>query len=155
MITLKLLLCAEDVIRDHDSNKISAINIHEGFIADGYPLLMKFAMVAMFERDLNADAARHKVRFEIQLGDTQLGGGAGEIDFEDKKRTRMFVKFPGIVVPTPGTMSVRLYLGEERIGEYLFDGERRQPTLPEITSAPATDASPNAATEPPPAALNV
>ena len=41
MIQLKLLLCAQGVVRDADSNNVSAFNILESIQAAGFPMFIQ------------------------------------------------------------------------------------------------------------------
>lgn len=104
MITAKLCLVAEQILRDADTNTVSAINITEGAIVQGFPTAIpRLQFMAMWERD-QSDDQEHTMSFTVHLDGKELGRVDGTIAFGDSLHTRTFVRLDGLMVPGPGLL---------------------------------------------------
>jgi len=118
MITCKLLLCAQGVVRDTDSNMISIFNILENLQAAGFPFFMQqMDVFALFER-LPEDPAQHDILFRLSIGETELLASPLAVDFQDKLRNRSTLHIRGLVVPQPGALRVTPQVGDRVLGTY-------------------------------------
>lgn len=136
MITLKLLLCAQGVVRDADQGGISIFNILDSVQAAGFPFFIQHVDVfALFER-YTEDPAQQEIRFRLAIGDTELLASVLAIDFDDKLRNRSTLHIQGLVVPTPGTLTVSANLGENTLGTYDVLIQQITPPRIEVTQDP-------------------
>jgi hypothetical protein len=148
-VTARLLLCGQNLIRDADTNNVSVINIFEGMIAQGFPLLMPtFAFLTILERE-NGDPRIHEGRFDIRLGDTVLVAGPMRVDFQDKPRTRTMLRVAGLVINAPGLVSARFFIGQDQLGEYHFEVGRAAGPVAEVIVEDPVANQPGANAQPP------
>lgn len=137
MITCKLLLCAQGVVRDADDGGISVFNILESIQAAGFPFFFQqMAVFALLER-LREDPAQYELLFRLSIGDTQLLATPLAIDFQDKLRNRSTLHIHGIVVPQPGVLRVSAHLGDTILGSYDVMVEQIAPPRVEARQVPA------------------
>ena len=130
MITCRLLLCAQGVVRDADHGGISIFNIIEGVQAAGFPFfIQQMDVFTIFERE-PGDPAQHEVRFRLAIGDTEIFVTPLAIDFQTGLRNRSTVRIQGLVLPSPGVLRVSVYVGENEIGVYTIGIE--QIALPRV-----------------------
>ena len=137
MITCKLLLCAQGVVRDAEHGGISVFNILEVIQAAGFPMLIQqMDILAVFERE-REDPPQHEVHFRISIADTELLATTLAIDFEDKLRNRSMLHVQGIVIPHPGNLIVSARLADVTLRIYEVTVEQIGPPPVEAHQEPA------------------
>lgn len=128
MIRAKLCFAASAVVRDADSNSISAFNILEGIAAVGFPLFIQFASYfVLWERNAT-DAAETAGTFTLAIDGEQLSTAQISLNFGGNLRHRTTMNVNGLVVPHPGNLRFRLELAEGQTADYVVD----------VTALPAT-----------------
>lgn len=106
MIKTKLALCAEKVIREVGSNKISLINILETINSPGFPLFIpELACLFITERS-QEDPNILSCTIRISLDGKELNRMPGKISYEDKLLNRFILRMNGLVIPKPGTLRI-------------------------------------------------
>lgn len=130
MIRPKLCFAALAVVRDGETNTISAFNIFEGLGAVGFPfLLQNAAFFVLWERD-PADPARMGATFTVGVdGHPALGTQQITLDFQEVLSHRSIVKLNGLVVPTPGSLRFRIVPETGTAAEYAFDVSAAPPQV--------------------------
>jgi hypothetical protein len=137
MITCKLLLCAQGVVRDADSGNVSVFNIMENIQAAGFPFFIQQMVVfALFER-LREDSTQYEILFRLSMGTTELFTTPLAIDFQDKLRNRTTLHIRGLVVPQPGVLRVSAELGDTILGTYEVRIDHVTPPRVEAQQVPA------------------
>ena len=118
MITCKLLVCAQAVVRDADTNNISVLNILEEIFGAGFPLFVQaMAVFALLERGQD-DPEKIDCTLRIMLGDNELATAKPAVNFDGKFRNRTIVRIEGMVLPGPGDMEVAFLAGKEVLNTY-------------------------------------
>lgn len=118
MVTSKLCFAAVAVIRDADSNGITAFNILEGVTAAGLPFLMQnLSFFVLWQRE-HGDAEQFPGRFALSLDNQVLQEIDIRVDFQGGTRNRTVVNIGGLVVPRPGFLHFRLRLEAGAQAEY-------------------------------------
>ncbi len=108
MLKCKAVICSEQVIRDTESNTITAVNIIEELHSPIFPVAIpRFTAVFMLEKD-EADNDQQEVRVVIKLGDAQINETPVNLNFQQKKSNRLIVSLNGLVLPSPGLLIVKL-----------------------------------------------
>ena len=128
MITCQLILCAENIIRDSETDLFSVFNILEVIRGVGFPLFInRLDILAFFEREAD-DSAQYDITFVISLGETEILQKQMAIDFEDKFRNRATFRIRGLVIPNPGILKVNTKFQEQILGDYriAFEQEIQQ-----------------------------
>ena len=129
MIRSKLMLCADNVVRDAETNNISVFNIFEEFPLEALPALIpRFAILNILERD-DDDDDEISCTLEMNLSGADIFTQQFDISFQDKNRTRSIVHIGGLPLSRPGTLKVALRLGESLLGEYRIGVTSRQPSI--------------------------
>ena len=121
MIRAKICFAALAVVRDADTNGISAFNILEGITGAGMPFLIQnVSFFVLWERDL-ADPERVPGTFTVTLNGQALTTQQVTIDFQGRTANRTTVNLNGLIISTPGTLNFRLALEVGAVAEYHFD----------------------------------
>lgn len=127
MIRAKLCFAASFVLRDADSNVISAINVLEGIVPAGVPIFIpNVAAFALWQRD-QGDPAECEGHFSITLDREPLANVRVRASFQNFPRTRTIVNVAGLVVPRPGELHFRFQLDDGPAAEYSLTVEEPQP----------------------------
>lgn len=137
MISCRLLLCAQGVVRDAEHGGISVFNILEGIQVAAFPMIMQLMDIfAVFQRTRD-DAPEYELLFRVSIGETELLSTPFAINFEDKLRNRSVLHVQGLVVPHPGTLIVSAALGENILQTYEVNIEQITPPQVEVHQEPA------------------
>jgi hypothetical protein len=108
MIKTQLMLCAETVLRDAETNTVSAINLIEEIPSPGFPLFVpKMTVMMLLERQAT-DSATPAAELKMTLDGMDLHRGPVRIDFQDKLRSRVIVTYNGIPIPKPGLLKLEM-----------------------------------------------
>jgi hypothetical protein len=115
---ISVLVC-ESALHDRNSNMMSLINLLEQVRPDGYPALIpRLTIFVLFERDED-DGANSEARVSLFLGDQRLFEDATvDINFGEATLNRNILQLQGLVVPGPGTMFVRVMVGDAQLESY-------------------------------------
>ena len=136
MISCKILLCAQGVVRDADDGTISIFGLIEGVEAVGFPFFFQqMAIFALLER-LHDDPAQYELLFRISIGDTELAAAHLAIDFLTGLRNRSTVRIQGLVVPGPGVLRASVHLADRLLGTYEMTIGRMEPPRVEARQLP-------------------
>jgi len=121
MITSSLMLCADRVIRDAETNNISAIGILEAITPEGLPMFIPRIMILAFlHRNKEEDPSKIKCTFRIEIGDNKLLEHELVVDFQDKERNRTIINVGGLAISTNGMLEVSLFLEERLLNQFKF-----------------------------------
>src|SRR5262245_28088704 len=113
MIQPILVLVAETILLDQQTNAVSAINLIEEFSSPGYPLLVpRLSILSTLERDSLEDQGA-VAQVDVLLGDTSIFHQEADISFnEGSLVSRLIFRFEGFVIQQAGTLRVRVAVGE-------------------------------------------
>jgi hypothetical protein len=118
MISSKLCFAATAIIRDGESNFISAFNVIEGMVAAGFPMFVpQLSSFALWLRD-EGDPQRLAGTFTVSLNDDVLTRVAMHVDFGNVFRSRSVINMNGLVVPRAGVLWFRFALDNGVHAEY-------------------------------------
>ncbi len=121
MLKTQLLLLADDVVIDHEMNRISVFNIFEATKLLSFPaLLPRVAAVASFTR-ASGDPTAFDLRIKLQLNDQDILSQEGIVQFHDRLSARVIFRMIPVPISGPGTMrfTIRDAVGSI-LGEYHF-----------------------------------
>jgi hypothetical protein len=123
MITAKLCMVANAIIRDAETNVLSAFNILEGFVPAGFPFFVQqLSCFVLWERG-DADPEHVAGNFTVVLDQEELTNARIQVDFVSR-RNRSIVNMNGLLVPHPGVLHFRFALDGGAAAEYAVDVER-------------------------------
>lgn len=106
MYSNRLLICAENVILDVQTNSISVINILEDITPAGFPFFIpRFSLVHFLERD-PIDPPSIQINIKIILESETIFDMNQDANFQDKLRTRSMLTLGGLPIQRPGTLEV-------------------------------------------------
>jgi hypothetical protein len=118
MIRCTLAACAQRVIVDAQTNKLSIIDMIEGMQSQTFPMILpSFACVFNFDRDPAVDEAKLSFEIVAHVDESEVFKYPGELNFEDKSFTRTIISFEGFVIPGPGKLGVKIMNGKEKLAE--------------------------------------
>jgi hypothetical protein len=123
MIRAKICFAAVAVVRDAETNGISAFNILEGVVPVGMPFFMQqLAFFVLWERDANDPQQPHG-EFTVEIAGNRLATVQLNLDFQDKPRHRSIVNLNGLTVPQPGQLRFSITLETGARAEFTMDVE--------------------------------
>ena len=129
MISSKLCFAATAVIRDNQTNRISAFNILEGLIPLGLPLFLpELSCVTLWEREVG-DAQVIRGTFTVNLDNDNLTTTQMHVDFSEVMRSRSIVNISGLVIPRSGVLRFRFVLETGATAEYSAEIEAPPPAV--------------------------
>lgn len=121
MIRARICFAAFAVIRDTETNSISAFNIVEGIAAAGFPFFMpSLTFFVLWQREPN-DPARINGRFTVSIEEQELVALPIEADFGQGLRNRNIVNLGGLVVPRVGALRMTCVLDTGARADYAVD----------------------------------
>lgn len=130
MIRSSLMFCADSIIRDSETNTISAFSIIEEIAPEGLPLyLTRFTVFALLHRDTR-DRTVIKCTLRISIGDKILFEQPVKVNFQNKKRNRTIVNIRGLVIPDFGTLEISLLLDQNLLNK--FETLVHEPRKPKV-----------------------
>lgn len=133
MIRSSLMLCANGVIRDAETNNISVFTIFENITPEGLPLLIpRFTVLAFLERD-DSDPSEIKCSLLITLNEETILKQALDINFQDKKRNRTIVNISGLPIAKQGTLETSLWFNDNMLNRYKVD--IKEPRRPKVETS--------------------
>lgn len=118
MITCKLALCAESVVRDIESNRVSIFNIFEGIKSHGFPIGIPRYTCFFFLSRGESDNATFEASLSFDLNGSSLKDFTVNVNFEDKMNNRVIANVFGLVIPGPGILSTRLMYETRELGRW-------------------------------------
>jgi len=125
MIKCLVLLGAQGVIQDVNTHNISLFNIIENIATETLPALIpEFALIAILEREPD-DAGLIQCDLRMVLADQVLMNQSVMVDFNDQRRVHSVATIRGMVLPTPGQLTVSLWYDERLLGEYSVEIQSR------------------------------
>lgn len=118
MITPKLILCAEGIVIDSQTNNISAFNILEELSPPVLPaILPRFFVLSVLERD-EADSPRLDTHLRITVAEQVIVDQVFTVDFQGTTRARSVFGFGGMPLPQPGSLEVAHLRGDDVLQAY-------------------------------------
>jgi hypothetical protein len=118
MIRSTLVVCAESVVRDAETNSISVFNILEDISSAAFPVaLPKLSVLFILERDLS-DPEQATCLITLRMGNHPIGQATIEGDFEGKLRTRAILVAQGVVISEPGILTIDVVVNETVVGSW-------------------------------------
>ena len=96
---MKVLLCAQGVVRDAENRLISVFNLFEELNVVALPILVpQMDILALLERE-EGDEQQQEILFRVSVGDNGLISQTMSIDFQDKPETARLSTFRGLLFP--------------------------------------------------------
>ena len=118
MIRPRLLLCAEGVVRDAQTNTISVFNILEQLRFPSFPAAFpRFWVLSVLERD-DDDPEEITTTLRIAIGEQIILEHNLDVSFQGQKRTRNIVAFGALPLPQPGVLNVSVSLDDRLLHQY-------------------------------------
>jgi hypothetical protein len=131
MIRSKLLLCAEGITRDAESNNISVFNIYEELTPPSLPIIVpKMSILSVVERDQN-DPNLFPATLRISLANQIVFEQQIEFNFQGLIRTRNIIVFGGMPITQPGTMDIVILINNDVFQTYQIRVNTPQVPLPQ------------------------
>jgi len=117
MATSTLCLAASGIIRDVDTNVISAFNILEQITPQGFPfLLTELNVLGVWKKD--GDEEDIPFVFRVTLNGAVLHEIPNAIHFGNSNAYRSIVKVIGTMITGPGTLKFEYIVGGHLAGFY-------------------------------------
>jgi len=127
-----MLLCADALIRDAESNNMSAITIYEELTPIGLPLFLpRLSILSVYERE-EGDLAEVIYDLRVKLDEEILLTQQIPVNFQGKFRFRNLMVLAGLPVAHPGKLIIQISNGEDTMGEYSIT--INQPVAPRVVS---------------------
>lgn len=117
---VKLATCAEHVIVDAESNRLSIVNMFEVIEAASFPLLLtNFTFVLVTERGKD-EPSEQAFDLKFFLDDDLMKDGPLLIDYEETIINRSVIALRGLIIPHPGRFFAKVFEGENEVACWSF-----------------------------------
>jgi hypothetical protein len=114
-----LMLVAEGVVIDNESNLLSVFNVLEEITPFGFPfLIQRLATVTTTEKDPEDASIPPNCSVQFLLDQDVLLDTPANINFQDRPRNRFKLTVGGLVIPRPGRLTVRLVVAGAILQSY-------------------------------------
>lgn len=119
MIRARICFAALAVIRDAETNVISAFNILEGVVPQGFPAFLQHSsFFVLWERDAD-DPDETRGEFRVEIGGNRLSTAQVTVNFQGGRTNRTIVNLNGLAVPQPGELQFSVVLQTGALAEYI------------------------------------
>ena len=127
MIRNVRVLCCEVLLRDQETNTISAIKIYDDISPLGYPFLLShLSILHVMSRDPE-DPELVPTSIKLLFEGKEIFTQNVDAGFQGKTRTRTLVTFTGIPFEKPGVLTVEVT--PKDVGPISYDIEFQQPQI--------------------------
>ncbi|MBA7578945.1 hypothetical protein ES708_20811 [subsurface metagenome] len=137
MIKSNVMLCADNVIRDAETDLISIVGIAEDIIPEGLPLFIPRFMILIFLQRDDSDPSDIKCTLRITLNGDQLLEKTLTIGFKGKKRNRTIINIGGLPIAKQGILETSLWLDDKMLNQYKMVVKEPRKLKVEIQQEPA------------------
>jgi hypothetical protein len=118
MITSRLMLCAEAVIRDGDTNSISVFNILERITPEIIPFIMsKIVVLIVLERE-EKDQPKVSAQLTVGMNGIDLLNLPMQLDFQNNKQTRTILTLREVKLSQAGNTELSFYVNNVLVNSY-------------------------------------
>jgi len=127
MLTSRIILCAQGIIRDTETDSVSVFNILEAISAPKFPVVIDAIRVFSLTESEPVQAEDMELEWHVYLDDSELLSQKARIEFQGKKRHRMFIQIRGLEIPGPGELWITLNYGGELTVKTYIDVTQNSP----------------------------
>ncbi|SRR5713101_6171815 len=114
-----LLVVAEGVVVDSETNLVSLFNVLEEITPLGFPFLIpRLTVVATTQRDEGDPPVPADCSMRFLLDQDLLLEAPADINFRDRPRNRFKLTIGGLLIPRPGKLTVSLVVGGATLNSY-------------------------------------
>ena len=108
MLSVRLLACAQGVIRDADTNQCTVINLVENLVVPSLPFVVpSLCLFAIIERGIR-DPTSCTCSVRVRLNDAEVFGRDLAIDFGPALRNRTILYLEELPIDRAGVIQCRL-----------------------------------------------
>lgn len=118
MANPKIVLCTETLIRDKETDVISAINIIETIAVKSFPIaISKINFFVLLEKE---DSDTENIEYSVKgfINDKEVISGPCPVHFQGKNTARLIVTLAGIAITEIGNLKIALFDHEKEITFY-------------------------------------
>lgn len=130
------VFCAEEIILDQQSNKLSTINHIEDIVSPSFPIaLAKLGLVIILAKEDGDEEVSHPL-LKLSNGEHVLVTAPVNVSFVGVRRARIIAKFEGLPLPAPAPLRIELRMGDTVIADHtigVYTSARAEITVPKAT----------------------
>lgn len=109
MIIIRSFFC-ENVITDTETKNATIYNLFEEISSIGFPILIPKITLYLFCENEMLSVLTHELDLKMFINELNIFSNQLRIAFpNNSNKARAIARFNGIVIPSPGSFSVRLY----------------------------------------------
>ena len=117
MITCQYMLCADAIVSDKESNKVSVFNIFDDISAESFPAIhQKLVILCRLDRE-ESDPKKIKVKLNAKLDEKIIIDQEVEIDFLDSLSNNLIITITPLVIEKPGKIKFQIYYNSTFLNE--------------------------------------
>lgn len=119
MINSDLMLVAERVIIDTESNRLTIFNLLEDLNVNQFPLFIpSLNVLNMLSKD-DGDETILQCKLVLKLNDEELLNQPITLNFQNNRRNRSIVRIGGLMIPQSGKLLFEFYQNENLLATFL------------------------------------
>lgn len=121
MSVCTLTFVAQGVIRDAETNNVSAFQILEQLNSAAFPIFFhEVGFIAFLKKDPDGGDVE-PLKFSVKNNKDVIHEMEVEANYRGLGKTRIVVSISGLVIPNPGTLQFSLSSGEHIVSNYVVD----------------------------------
>lgn len=111
------LICAQNIIVDHQSDRVSLINIVERISSPNFPIVAPLMVYVILKQESQEQANEPLVFLKIDIGETELAKSAFDVVFTDGF-SKTVLNIEGLIIPNAGALTFSVWDNEKQLKSY-------------------------------------
>jgi len=118
---LRYVVCAEQILLDSNTNRVTAINILDHVVSKKFPITLPRLSFILAVHRQNQDAPEVNCRADLLLNGEKLLEGPLNVSFEGSNKARAIGVAENFVLREPGTLKIAVFANDEEFASWSFD----------------------------------
>lgn len=120
MIRSKLMFCAEIILRDVETNNVSAISLLTNIEVPGFPFLLTRCGVFNLLERAKDDPSEIQVQVIAKQNGTTILAEPLDINFGERLFYQNILNLSGVIFETPGNLEISILMDDQVLADYEF-----------------------------------
>lgn len=128
---VELIICAEKILKEANSDNVSVINLMEDFYAESYPAFISKAALLIVGVKESGDTDNFSLPIKVKNNDKDIVTGNVAVDFMGKEKSNTIVNITSLPIQEEGSVNFIIYNKMDppiEIGKYSIKTKNRSLT---------------------------
>jgi hypothetical protein len=136
-MTCDTLLCAQNVVVDKNTDRVSIINLVEGVASTIFPFVLPLMAFIQLRRGSADESSQQTLTFKITNAGKEISSSPIQVDFiGNNLKNKTILNIEGVIVNSPGDLELSVNEGETPLKSYrVIIRDSMNPTITTTTVA--------------------